>query len=330
MCFAQFSKWSKDPIAFKNVLHSGVIYWWLYSEPEEVTHVASRENVYWIQSITLSIRNINNILTVQGHVNIRKKLNMLMFLFLKTWNLEERVERCDRCHIWSSSHQGAMTTPHYFCPYSVLLNTHTKVCNNDIRCLVREWQEKVFFSFPGGCSVSVDPSFNHKRKSATPQFRFPALWSMRLYVALPFTVLYYQAFYYINAFPVMSSWGHPQKQGLSSGVLIGRDLIEARPIAFRCGSRLSCGAARQGRVFLSTSVWATESITTPQGVYPWPVRGEQDSSAHTHSTAPPLQLTADKWEGESGREGGSSWWGSEERRQSSQTFQGPPFQSNEA
>lgn len=60
-------------------------------------------------------------------------------------------------------------------------------------------------------------------------------------------------------------------------------------------------------------------------------RTEEDSNAHAHSTAPILQLTAAKWEGGRGEEGGDlRWWGSEERRQSSQTFQGPPFQSNEA
>lgn len=58
----------------------------------------------------------------------------------------------------------------------------------------------------------------------------------------------------------------------------------------------------------------------------------EDSHAHTHSTAPILQLTAAKRVGERGKEEGRGlrWRGSEERRQSSQTFQGPPFQSNEA
>lgn len=86
-----------------------------------------------------------------------------------------------------------------------------------------------------------------------------------------------------------------------------------------------------GSGFISTPAVQRNRYIRPKASLCFPStsrrRGGRDSGAHTHSRAPVLLFTATKWEGEKkGGRGGTS----EERRQSSQTFQGPPFPSNEA
>ena len=114
---------------------------------------------------------------------------------------------------------GGFTIDPHFLRGDIPSSTHTfcldftdKVCNGDILGILWQSRWTARETFPWAATPGeLTP---HSTKSETPQFRFNTRWSMSPHVALPFTVLYYQVLYYFNAFPVMSSWGQAQKQGM--------------------------------------------------------------------------------------------------------------------
>lgn len=177
-----------------------------------------------------------------------------------------------------------------------------KVHSTDI--LRTLWQE-------GSFSISCWPP-PRSAKGEMFQFRFRIGADWWGFVALPFTVLYFQDFYYFIAFPGMSSWGQVQAEAVS-GALIGRTTVRTRPMAAQCGIWLSWEWAfgkGRGAASLGPQPCNVIDIYAPKHlcVFPRPADGGVGETAVLTLT-PELQYYSSQPlnEKERRKEGGGFW-----------------------